>query len=179
MQIGVIRGYELYLRMQTNIRLAEAKDLPAILEIVNYNILNSTAVYDYDPKSLSEMQTWFEEKQQANWPVFVAELDGEITGYASYGPFRFKQGYRFTIEHSVYVNNKHNGKGIGKLLLTELITLAKAKNYHTMIGGIDADNKGSIEFHKKFGFTETGTIKESGFKFGRWLDLTFMQLILE
>jgi L-amino acid N-acyltransferase YncA len=165
--------------MQTNIRPAEAKDLPAILEIVNYNILNSTAVYDYDPKSLADMQVWFDEKQQANWPIVVAEIEGKVAGYASYGPFRFKQGYRFTIEHSVYVNEKHNGKGIGKLLLTELITLAKTKGYHTMIGGIDADNKGSIEFHKKFGFIETGTIKESGFKFDRWLDLTFMQLILE
>lgn len=165
--------------MQTNIRPAEATDLPAILEIVNYNILNSTAVYDYDPKSLADMQVWFDEKQGADWPIIVAILDNEVVGYATYGPFRFKQGYRFTIEHSVYANHNHQGKGIGKLLLTQLISLAKAKGYHTMIGGIDADNKDSIEFHKKFGFTETGTIKEAGFKFDRWLDLTFMQLHLE
>lgn len=161
------------------LRPAARHDLPCILEIVNYNILNSTAVYDYDPKTLADMETWLAEKEAAGWPVIVAMQGNKIIGYGSYGPFRFKQGYRFTVEHSVYVTEGHSGKGIGKLLLLELIALAKAGGYHCMIGGIDADNKGSIAFHKKFGFTETGIIKEAGYKFGRWLDLAFLQLLLE
>jgi len=165
--------------MQTIIRPAETKDIPGILEIINYNILHSTAVYDYDTRSLADMQAWFEERQQSGFPVIVAEANGEVAGYATYGTFRFKVGFRFTVEHSVYVSENHNGKGIGKLLITELIALAKKQNLHTMIGCIDAENKGSIEFHKKFGFTEEGVLKQSGYKFDRWLDLLFMQLMLE
>jgi len=162
-----------------SIRSANQDDIPGILAIVNYNILHSTAVYDYDPKELQEMQNWFEEKQQAGWPVIVATESGNVVGYGTYGTFRYKQGYRFTVEHSVYVADRHAGKGIGKQLLSELIATAKAAGYHTMIGGIDAENTGSIAFHKKFGFKEAGTIKEAGFKFGRWLDVTFMQLMLD
>lgn len=165
--------------MQTTIRPAKIKDLPAILEIVNYNILHSTAVYDYDSKTLFDMEAWFTEKQEANWPVIVAVQDEEVMGYATYGTFRTKAGYRFSVEHSVYVSENHNGKGIGKQLLLELIALAKVGEFHTMIGGIDADNTGSIEFHKKFGFEDAGTIKQAGYKFDRWLDVKFMQLILE
>jgi L-amino acid N-acyltransferase YncA len=164
--------------METLLRAATANDLPDILEIVNHNILNSTAVYDYDPKTLTDMQMWLAEKYDANWPVIVAEQDGKVIGYGSYGPFRVKIGYRFTVEHSVYAADNYKGKGIGRLLLTRLIALAREGGYHNMIGGIDADNTGSIEFHRKFGFTDAGTIKEAGYKFGRWLDLTFMQLIL-
>ena len=165
--------------MQTNIRPAEAKDLPAILEIVNYNILNSTAVYDYDPKSLADMEAWFSERQQDGFKVIVAEYNDTVAGYAAYGIFKPKKGYQFTVEHSVYVSENFQGKGIGKLLMSELITLAKAEGIHSMIGVIDADNASSIAFHKQFGFKETGFLKEAGFKFGRWLDVTFMQLILE
>lgn len=178
-QLGLFATDELYLKMQTIIRPATINDLPGILEIVNHNILYSTAVYDYDPKSLTDIESWFQEKQQANLPVIVAINDDTVVGYASYGPFRFKQGYRFTVEHSVYVTHIQTGKGTGRLLLTQLIELAKAAGYHTMIGGIDASNTGSIGFHAKFGFTDAGTIKQAGFKFGKWLDLKFMQLMLE
>lgn len=164
--------------MEIIVRHAHIQDLPAILKIVNHNILHSTAVYDYDVKSIADMESWFTEKQESNWPILVADQDGIVTGYATYGTFKAKTGYKFTIEHSVYISENHNGKGIGKLLMTELIILAKTSGYHAMIGVIDADNIGSIEFHKKFGFTTTGTLKEVGFKFNRWLDVTFMQLIL-
>ena len=179
MQIGVIRGYGLYLKMQTTIRPAEVKDLTAILEIVNYNILNSTAVYDYDPKSLADMDIWFKERQQEGYKVIVAELENSIAGYAAYGIFKPKKGYRYTVEHSVYVSGNFQGKGIGKLLMAELIAIAKKESIHTMIGVIDSDNKTSIAFHKEFGFKETGFLKQAGFKFDRWLDVTFMQLMLE
>jgi len=165
--------------MQTTIRTAEAKDLPEILKIINHNILHSTAVYDYEPKSLADMQVWFQERQQDGFKVIVAEFDNAVAGYAAYSIFKPKAGYRFTVEHSVYVSEDFHGKGIGKLLMSELIAIAKAEGIHSMIGVIDADNASSIAFHKQFGFTETGFLKEAGFKFGRWLNVTFMQLILE
>ncbi|MGK4568688.1 N-acetyltransferase family protein [Flavobacterium sp. 3HN19-14] len=97
----------------------------------------------------------------------------------SYGTFRIKAAYQFTVEHSVYVAEEFSGKGIGKLLLQQLIATAKEEGYHLMIGCIDADNSGSIAFHEKFGFEVTGHLKEVGFKFDRWLDLVLMQLVLK
>jgi phosphinothricin acetyltransferase len=96
-----------------------------------------------------------------------------------YSEFRFREAYKFTVEHSVYVSPDEMGKGIGKLLLTQLIKLAKAQGLHTMIGVIDSENKSSITFHEQFGFKTVGIIKESGYKFDRWLDSVFMQLLLE
>lgn len=157
---------------------ATPQDLPGILAIMNHNILHSTAVYDYDPKPEAFIQQWHAEKTQAGWPVIIVKESDTVVGYGSYGPFRFKDGYKYTVEHSVYVAEGHQGKGIGNLLMHELISLAKEGGYHTMIGGIDAGNAGSIAFHKKFGFTEAGILKESGYKFGKWLDLLFMQLML-
>ncbi|PWA04768.1 GNAT family N-acetyltransferase [Flavobacterium psychrotolerans] len=165
--------------MSIIIRPATQNDLPAILDIVNYSILHTTANYSYDVQSLEMQQKWFEDKKSKHFPVVVAEMNGIVIGFGSYGTFREKIGYQFTVEHSVYVSSNATGKGIGRLLLTELITLAKAQGYRTMIGAIDADNSGSIAFHKKFGFVESGVIKDAGFKFGKWLDVLFMQLILK
>lgn len=162
----------------TTIIPASPSSLPGILAIVNHNILHSTALYDYDVKWQEYINTWYADKQAAGWPVIVAVEDEAVIGYGTYGPFRFKDGYKFTVEHSVYVAEGHSGKGIGGQLLEELIRLATAQGYHTMIGGIDAGNAGSIAFHKKYGFTEAGLLKETGFKFGRWLDLQFMQKML-
>ncbi len=169
----------LYLGMEISVRPASSQDLKAILDIVNYNILNTAAIYDYDVRSLKEMEQWFSDKQNASWPVLVAESDGAVAGYATYGTFRNKEGYKYTVEHSVYVSHNYHGKGIGGKLLEALIALARQKGYHTMIGCIDAENDSSIAFHKKYGFTEAGLLKQSAFKFGKWLDLVFMQLILE
>lgn len=161
------------------IRPAKLEDLDKILEIVNHSILHTTANYNYDIQTL-EMQTkWFEDKKTKNMPVVVADLNGEVVGFGSYGQFREKIGYQYTVEHSVYVIDNVIGKGIGTKLLTELIRLAKEQGFHVMIGAIDADNTGSIAFHKKFGFTAIGTIREVGYKFDHWLDLVFMQLILK
>lgn len=164
--------------MDINVVPATLHHLTGILNIVNHAITHTTAVYDYDERSYAEMETWVLDKLASNWPVIVAEQDGEVLGYASYGTFRFKEGFKYTVEHSVYVKDGQTGKGIGQLLLAELINLARAQNYHTMVGCIDAANSGSIAFHKKFGFTENGILRESGYKFNRWLDLLFMQLIL-
>lgn len=165
--------------MEITVRTATLQDIETILDIVNYNILNTAAIYDYNVKSLPEMEQWFADKQNQGWPVLVAEINGDVAGYATYGTFRTKEGYKHTVEHSVYISHEHNGKGIGGKLLDALINLAKQEGYHTMIGCIDAENKGSIAFHKKYGFTEAGLLKQSAFKFGKWLDLVFMQLILE
>ena len=160
------------------IRKATAEDVPAILSIVNHAILYTTANYLYEAQTLADQQKWWNDKQTKNFPVLVAEENNQVIGFASYGTFREKIGYRFTVEHSVYVAPKWIGKGIGSKLLTALIELAKSEGYHTMIGGIDAENEYSIAFHEKFGFTKVGLIKQAAFKFDRWLDLQFVQLML-
>lgn len=165
--------------MEIIIRPAVATDVASILDIVNYAILHTTSNYHYEAQALDTQMTWFEQKQSQGFPVIVAEAGGEVIGYGAYGTFREKIGYQFTVEHSVYVAPHHIGKGVGKLLLAELIRLAKAQGIRTMIGGIDADNADSIAFHKKFGFKECGIIKDAAYKFERWLDLLFMQLIIE
>ena len=160
------------------IRKATEKDLAAILEIVNYNILNTTSIYDYEPRTLDQQKAIFDDKVKADFPLIVIEFDNQIAGFGTYGTFRFKEGYKFTVEHSVYVSINYQGKGFGKLLLAELIKLAKKQKLHTMIAVIDAENQNSVEFHKQFGFETVGLIKQSAYKFDKWLDTVFMQLIL-
>ncbi len=161
-----------------NIRPATESDLDAILEIVNHNILHSSSIYDYEPRTFEEQKKIWEEKKHQNFPLIIAEIEGKIAGFGTFGTFRFKEGYKFTVEHSVYVSHDFQGKGIGKQLLAELINLAKHQNYHCMIGVIDASNVNSILFHQQFGFENVGELKEVGFKFDKWLDVVFMQKIL-
>lgn len=165
--------------MSVIIRPYNTKDTQAILDIINYNILHSTALYDYNIRTFNQQKTILEEKIAKNFPVIVAELDGEVVGFGMYSEFRFREAYKFTVEHSVYVNQNQHGKGIGKMLLAELIRMAKNQKLHTMIAVIDAENQSSVDFHERFGFKTAGIIKESGYKFDRWLDSVFMQLILE
>lgn len=165
--------------MEIKLRSYQTEDTQDILDIINYNILNSTALYDYNIRSYEQQKTILEEKINKNFAVIVAVLDEKIVGFGMYSEFRFREAYKYTVEHSVYVNSDYHGKGIGKILLAELIELAKKQNLHTMIAVIDAENQSSVDFHKKFGFETVGVIKESGFKFDRWLDSVFMQLILK
>lgn len=165
--------------MEIKLRPYQTKDTQAILEIINFNILNSTALYDYKIRTYEQQKTILEEKINKNFPVIVAELGGEVLGFGMYSEFRFREAYKFTVEHSVYVNEDFHGKGIGRLLLEELIVLARKQNLHTMIAVIDSENQSSVDFHEKFGFTTVGIIKESGYKFNRWLHSVFMQLILD
>ncbi|WP_153800711.1 GNAT family N-acetyltransferase [Foetidibacter luteolus] len=161
-----------------NIREALAADLPAILEIYNDAILNTTAVYDYEPHTLSMRQQWFQAKRQQGFPVFVATENDVIVGFSSIGPFRAWEAYKFSVENSIYVKDGCRGKGIGKLLLAPLIDAAKQLKLHTIIAGIDATNEVSIRLHAQFGFEEVAYFKQVGYKFNRWLDLVFMQLII-
>lgn len=163
----------------TLVRCSHDRHAPEILAIFNDAILNSTALYDYVARPLSAMETWFREKESGQFPVIGLEgPDGALLGFATYGTFRVRPAYKYSIEHSVYVHKKHRGQGVGTLLLTQLIDEAIAQQYHTMVGGIDASNTGSIAFHERLGFVHCGTVREAGFKFGRWLDLAFYQRIL-
>ena len=151
----------------------------AILAIFNDAIANSTALYDYRPRTMEMMQTWFETKSKGNYPVIGMEDDaGTLRGFASYGTFRAWPAYKYSVEHSVYVDARLRGHGYGKRLLRELISAAQAQNYHTLVGGIDSANNVSIRLHESLGFVHCGTVRQAGFKFGRWLDLSFYQLIL-
>jgi L-amino acid N-acyltransferase len=151
----------------------------AILDIFNEAILNSTALYEYKPRTMQTMEAWFAAKAAGDFPVIAAiDDDGAFLGFASYGPFRAFPAFKYSMEHSVYVDSNHRGRGVGKVLLQEIIRLTQQNQLHVLVGAIDAANAGSIALHKQLGFEHSGTIKQSGFKFGRWLDLAFYQLIL-
>lgn len=160
------------------IREATKEDLPAILEIMNDAILNTTAIYDYNARTTEYINNWFEKKQSDDLPVIVGDLEGKTIGFGSYGIFRAFDGYKYSVEHSIYIADGFRGKGRGGELLQKLIALAKGQGFHTLIAGIDADNEGSCRFHSKFGFVKVGRFREVGYKFDRWLDLVFMQLLL-
>lgn len=161
------------------IRDATEADLPAILEIYNEIIANTTAVYYYEPHTLEMRKQWFNERKQKGFPVFVAEENGVILGMSTIGPFRVPTAYQFTVENTVHVAAHARGKGVGKLLLAPLINAAKDMKLHAIIAGIDASNEVSLHLHQSFGFEEVAHFKQVGFKFGRWLDLKFLELILE
>lgn len=160
------------------IRSAIEKDLDAILTIYNDAILNTTAVYDYNPHTPKMRFDWFIDKKAHNFPVLVAEKDGIVGGFATYGPFRNWAAYQHTAEHSVYVHPDFRGQGIAKLLLKRIIETAQSNGVHTLIAGIDSDNAVSIYLHQQFGFKEVALFHEVGYKFGRWLNLQCLQLIL-
>jgi phosphinothricin acetyltransferase len=152
----------------------------AMLAIFNEAIINSTALFDYQPRAPERMVKWFNAKAVGEFPVIGAiGDDGQLLGFASYGVFRAWPAYKYSVEHSVYVHHHHRGKGVGRTLLQQLIARATEQQYHLMIGGIETSNAGSIALHQRLGFTHSGTIKQAAFKFGRWLDLGFYQLILD
>jgi L-amino acid N-acyltransferase YncA len=161
------------------IREAREADVPAFLAIYNHVILHTTAVYRYEPQTIEERRAWYADKLSAGYPVFVAEEEGQVVGFSSYGPFRAWPAYKYTIENSVYVTEEQRGKGIGKLLIRPLIDSARARGYHAIIAGIDASNDASVRLHASFGFIEVAHFRQVGYKFGRWLDLKFMELLLE
>lgn len=152
----------------------------AILAILNDVIATSTALFDYRPRSAQSMIEWFRAKRTHGYPVIGAVApDGTLLGFATYGAFRAWPAYKYSIEHSVYVHAKHRGAGVGLALVARLVELAEEQQYHALIAGIDASNATSIALHEKLGFVRAGTIKEAGFKFGRWLDLVFYQKLLQ
>ncbi len=161
------------------VECSNAEHGKAIRDIFNDAIVNSTALYEYHPRSAETIAAWFEGKSAGGYPVIgaVDETDA-LLGFASYGCFRAWPAFKYSIEHSVYVHPEHRGKGVGLALMTQLVDTAQAQGYHVMVGGIDLDNGASIALHERLGFVHAGTVRQAGFKFGRWLDLGFWQLIL-
>jgi len=163
----------------TIIRCEQESHAAPILSILNEAIVNSTAIYDYKPRTMENMRAWFETKAKGDFPVIGAQAeDGELMGFSSFGSFRAWPAYKYSVEHSVYVDTRFRGRGVGRRLLEAVIEAAREREYHVLIGGIDASNAASIALHERLGFTHCGTIRQAGFKFGRWLDLSFYQLIL-
>ncbi len=160
----------------TLIRDATEADLAAIRDIYNHAVEHTTAIWNETVVDLDNRREWFAMRRARGFPVLVAERKGKIAGYASYGDWRAFEGFRHTVEHSVYVEKDHQGAGIGKALMTALIQRAGENGIHVMIAGIEAGNRASIALHEKLGFRNGGTFHEVGTKFGRWLDLTFMEL---
>jgi phosphinothricin acetyltransferase len=151
-----------------------------ILAILNEAIVNTTALYDYRPRTPEMMAAWFDSKRKGNYPIIGAASDaGELLGFGTYGPFRPFPAYKYTVEHSLYIAAEHRGKGVGRRLLQELIARAREQEYHVLIGAIDSANAASIALHKRMAFEHAGTVRQAGFKFGRWLDLELHQLILD
>lgn len=160
------------------IRPATESDLPAILAIYNDAVLNTVTIWNDTPADLESRRAWLRARNSQSYPVLVAVLDGQVTGYASYGDFRPFEGYRFTVEHSVYVAEGARRRGVAARLMQSLIEHARASGKHVMIGGIEAENAASLALHAKLGFSQTARIPEVGRKFDRWLDLVFVQKIL-
>jgi len=159
-------------------RYAQDSDLRQLLDIYNDIILTTTAVFEYRKHTLEMRAQWLDTKRQQGFPVIVAEEGKEIVGFISFGPFRNLAAYKYSVENSVYVAKHRRGNGIGQLLLAPLIGEAKQLEMHAIIASIEATNESSLRLHKRFGFEEVAHFKQVGFKFGRWLDLKFLELIL-
>jgi phosphinothricin acetyltransferase len=165
--------------MTHTIRPATRADLPEILAIYNHAVLHTTASYDYEPSTLERRTQWFEEHEASGLPVVVAVNDaGTVCGWGSLSGFRERIGYRFTVEHSVYVSADHRRQGIARLIVTAMIDAARGLGKHVVIGGVDANSEASVQLHRSLGFEEVGRLREVGYKFDRWLDVIFFQLML-
>lgn len=159
---------------------SETAHAAEILAIFNDAIAHTTALYDYAPRTPEMIQTWFETKAAGGFPVIGAvDEDGRLLGFASFGVFRAFPAYKYSVEHSVYVDARHRGRGVGRMLLEAVVAAARERDLHVLVGVIDASNQSSIALHERLGFKHCGTIRQAGFKFGRWLDVAYYQLILE
>ena len=161
------------------IRDAVAEDVPAILAIYNEVIASSTAVYRDTPATLDDRLEWFNARRAQSYPILVAADDSGLLGFASYGDFRAWPGYRFSVEHTVHIRADQRGRGVGSALMRVLIQRAVAQGKHVMIGGVDAENEASLRFHERLGFVPAARLHQVGFKFNRWLDLVFVERILD
>jgi phosphinothricin acetyltransferase len=162
-----------------DLRDATAADIPGITAIYNDAVLNTTAIWNEVEVDEANRVTWLTDRNKAGYPVLVAvDAEGGVLGYASFGDWRAFDGYRHTVEHSVYVRGDQRGKGVGRALMRALIERARGCGKHVMVAGIEAENRASIRLHETLGFEKTGHLKEVGTKFGRWLDLAFLQLTL-
>lgn len=161
-----------------HIRPAVAADVPAITRIYNEAILTTTATFDLEPKSEADRAAWLLERSPRH-PVLVAEVDGQVAGWASLNPYSDRRAYDDTAETSFYVHSNHRGQGIGRRLKGAIIAEARQLRYHTLIARVAEGSEASLHLNASFGFVCTGTLKEVGYKFGKYLDVHFLQLMLE
>jgi phosphinothricin acetyltransferase len=159
------------------IRLAAAHDLPAINDIYNHYVHHSTCTYQTEPSTPDERAEWFDAHGPSH-PVTVTEVDGVIIGWASISRFRSRAAYDRTVENAVYVRHDHHRRGVGSALLADSLERARAAGHHTVIAVIDAEQTGSVALHLRQGFVESGRLREAGLKFGRWLDVVYLQRML-
>ena len=163
-----------------DIRHASPEHLPGITEIYNDAVAHTTAIWNDKLVDVDNRQQWLQQRRAAGYPVLVAVDDaGAVAGYASFGDFRAFDGYRFTVEHSVYVHREQRRRGVARQLLAQLIEEARTIGKHVMVAAIEAENKPSIDLHTALGFVHAGRMAEVGTKFGRWLDLVWMQRTLQ
>lgn len=163
--------------MSYHIRPATVADLPAVSAIYNHSVATSTCTFALKPETLAEREAWFAGRTAA-YPVIVAEAGGEVVAWASLSAWNKRCGYATTVEWLVYVREDWHRRGIASAMLTELIRLAKGAGHHTIIGGVSADQTASLELHRRHGFVPAAHLREVGFKFGRWLDVIYLQLML-
>ena len=161
------------------IRPATAQDIPAITAIYNEVVANSNAVWTEKQDSEADRLAWMKARQALGYPVLVAVEGESVLGYGTFGDFRAWPGYRYSVEHSVYIGKEYRGRGLGRIIVEELVTAATKLGKHVLIAGIDGSNEASLRLHAQMGFVEVARMPEIGRKFGRWLDLVFMQRMLD
>lgn len=161
------------------VRPATERDIPAITAIYNEVVANSNAVWTEKPDTQAERLAWMIARRAMGYPVLVASAGSEVVGYGALGDFRAWPGYRYSVEHSVHIHAGHRGRGLGRVIVDELVSAATALGKHALIAGIDGGNAASIRLHQRTGFVEVARMPEIGRKFGRWLDLVFMQRVLD
>lgn len=165
-------------RGAAKIRLAARSDLPALLRIYNHSVETSHATFDLVPQTMSQREKWFSEHRGTH-PLVVAEVKGEVAGYASISTYRKKPAYSRTVESSVYVGEGFQRSGVGALLMGDILARAKKLGYHAVVAGIALPNEASVRLHEKMGFEFAGSLREAGQKFGRWWDVALYQLLLD
>jgi L-amino acid N-acyltransferase YncA len=159
------------------VRAATANDLPAINDIYNYYVFHSTCTYQETAEPMESRRVWFE-KHGERHPVTVAEMNGKVVGWGSLSAYHARSAYRFTVENSVYIDHQFHRRGIGAIILADLIERARALGHRAIIAGIDGDQMASVKLHEKFGFEKVGQLKQVGFKFEQWLDVIYMELLI-
>ena len=160
------------------LRRARAADALAINEIYNHYVLHSNCTYQEEPDPIEQRHRWLSDHDSPAHPVIVAVEHGKVLGWGSLSPFHRRCAYRRTVENSVYVDHAHHRRGIGSMILRELITRATGAGHHAIIALIDGGQTGSVALHARHGFEQVGHLKQVGFKFGQWLDVIYMELIL-
>lgn len=161
------------------IRQAVESDLPSLLAIYNYEVVNSVATFDMEPKNLEQRRVWFDEHNVGNHPLIVAEVEGRVVGYASLSSYRVKEAYAATVELSVYVDVAYRGKGVATMLMDAILEMArKDESIHLVVSVITGENEASVKLHEKYGFSYCGTVHQVGFKHGRYLDIVTYELIV-